>query len=139
MGDIYEIEKGSYVNARTGKPATEKEIVNFKKRREKREKEIEERANARKKAHEEFVKKYKKPVMELLCENEYEDEEGVNHLLNDHDLEYLVWRFSTQLFDIYATRNLKEKNKWLAEVKKKMGKEFCDKVKEGYLSGNHDT
>lgn len=58
------------------------------------------------------------------------------HLISEHSPDYIVYRFSTHLFDCFESGR---KHQWLREVKDKMGEKFYYDVIEGYVLGEHDT
>lgn len=83
-------------------------------------------------AQNDFMNSKKKHIMELLDIKEDE----FNHLLHNHDMEHLICRFSTVLFDIF---NSASKFRWLSDVREHMGEAFYNCVIEGYVYGSHDT
>lgn len=126
---IIEISKGKYVDMDSGKTPSLSEINAFKKKNKANQLEIDERFSSRRKEWNDFVVSHKQDIEDLLGEEEPE-------MFIDRDRSVLVYNFSTALFDCI---NNDGTEKWLANVKKRMGKRFYYDVIEGYVLGNHDT
>lgn len=126
---IIEISKNKYVDMNSGMEATAKEIKFFKSKVKSNKQKSKIRFKEYNKRHEDFWKEYGQAIKDLLGED-------CSHLSSDHDIDCVVYSFSTALFDCF---NSEEKESWLNDVKKRMGKDFYYKVIEGYVLGNHDT
>lgn len=129
--EIIEISKDNYVYMSTGEKPLDEEIKCFKLKVEENKQKSKERIKQKNDLHDNFFVEHKQHIVDLLgC-----DEEEIEHL-REHDLDFLVYQFSTALFDCFDSGG---KIKWLNDVKEKMGEQFYYDVIEGYVLGNHDT
>ncbi len=126
---IIEITKGKYVYIDSGKRPSPSAIKAFKSKNKADNIKIEERWSSRRKKWNNFVVSHEQDIKELLGREEVER-------FADADMSVLVYNFSTALFDCINSGGAE---KWLAGVKKRMGKQFYYDVIEGYVLGNHDT
>ena len=130
--NIIEIEKDKYINIDTMKEASEEGIKAFKNKVQLDNQKTKERIESKLQYQNDFIDSHKKYIIELLCL----EEDEFNYLKSNHDVSYLVYRFSTALFDCFDSES---KDRWLRNIKAHMGKEFYYDVIEGYVFGNHDT
>jgi hypothetical protein len=104
-------------------------LMKYKEERAAKQAKESEIAQELKIAHKIFMEKHKQNIINLLRESE----DRISEIINNHDLHYLTSMFSKKLFEIF---NFDEKNKWLNNVKQRMGREFYLSVIECYVLGS---